>query len=172
MVEIYKRFDSSPNNLNNGQGHRNYPQNNNSHRENAQNGSAGGQRGTPSNSGHGQSLHNQMRGGGQKGNVQNNQGSQNQQTQQNNLHREHKPDNIRKEPKPQGIGGLLQKFLPDAVYDRNKKKIFGIFSAEDLLLVALIFLLLEKEEGDNSIMVLALLYILVSDYIDLPDLSL
>lgn len=77
----------------------------------------------------------------------------------------------KKLPLGKGINGLLHGILPPSVYNPNSKKIFGIFSAEDLLLVALIFLCAESDEEDNSMMILALLYILVSDYIELPDLS-
>lgn len=77
----------------------------------------------------------------------------------------------KKLPLGKGVTGLLHGILPTSVYNPDSKKIFGIFSAEDLLLVALIFLCAESDEEDNSIMILALLYILVSDYIELPDLS-
>ncbi len=70
------------------------------------------------------------------------------------------------------FSGLLQNFLPSSVYNPKSKKLFGIFSAEDLLLVALIFLCAESEDDDNTLMIIALIYILASEYIDLPDLSL
>ena len=43
-------------------------------------------------------------------------------------------------------------------------------SAEDLLLAALILVLLDNkcEDEDNSMLIYALLYILLSDHIDLP----
>ena len=68
--------------------------------------------------------------------------------------------------------GFLQGLLPSSIYDFQSKKLFGILSAEDLLLIALIFLFLEKEEGDNTLMILALGYILLSDYIELPEIGL
>ncbi len=77
----------------------------------------------------------------------------------------------KKLPLGKGTKGLLHGILPSSVYNPDSKKIFGIFRAEDLLLVALIFLCAESDEEDNSMMILALLYILVSDYIELPDLS-
>ncbi|MBR5615169.1 MAG: hypothetical protein IKW64_07785 [Clostridia bacterium] len=77
-----------------------------------------------------------------------------------------KPINIK------SFSGLLQNFLPSSVYNPKSKKLFGIFSAEDLLLVALIFLCAESEDDDNTLMIIALIYILASEYIDLPDLSL
>ena len=82
-----------------------------------------------------------------------------------------KPKAKKKLPLGKGINGLLHGILPSSVYNPHSKKIFGIFSAEDLLLVALIFLCAESDEEDNTMMILALLYILVSDYIELPDLS-
>ena len=82
-----------------------------------------------------------------------------------------KPKPKKKLPLSKGTKGLLHGILPSSVYNPDSKKIFGFFSAEDLLLVALIFLCAESDEEDNSMMILALLYILVSDYIELPDLS-
>ncbi len=68
--------------------------------------------------------------------------------------------------------GFLKGIIPPSFYDPKSKKIFGFLSAEDLFLVALIFLFLEKDDGDNTLMVIALLYILISDYIDLPEIGL
>ncbi len=62
---------------------------------------------------------------------------------------------------------ILKGFLPPSLYDPKSKKIFGLLSSEDLLLIALIFLFTERDDEDGSI-ILALLYILLSDYIDLP----
>lgn len=71
-----------------------------------------------------------------------------------------------------GMSGLLQKFLPDAVYNKQTKKFFGIIGAEDLLLLALIFLFMEKDDEENSVLILALLFVLVSDHIDLSGFNL
>lgn len=65
--------------------------------------------------------------------------------------------------------GFLQGILPSALYDSDSKKLFGFLAAEDLLLVALIFLLLEKDGEDNLLMIIALAYVLISDYIELPE---
>lgn len=65
-------------------------------------------------------------------------------------------------------GNPILSMLPEALYNRETKKILGVISAEDLLLAALIFLLLDSQEGENSVLVYLLLYILLSDYIDLP----
>lgn len=62
-------------------------------------------------------------------------------------------------------------FIPPAVYNPETKKVFGIFSAEDLLLAALIIILLDNDDSngsDDSMLIYALIYILISDYIDLP----
>lgn len=63
---------------------------------------------------------------------------------------------------------FLKNLLPSSVYDPKRKKLFGIFAAEDILLVALIFLLLEKDDEDNLLMILALAYVLISEYIEIP----
>lgn len=63
----------------------------------------------------------------------------------------------------------LYDFIPKNLYNPETKKILGFLSAEDLLLVALIFLLMEDGEEDNPALIPALIYILLSDYIDLGD---
>ena len=69
-----------------------------------------------------------------------------------------------------GFGGILEKFLPQEIYNPKTKKIFGILSAEDLLIIALIFLFSESEEEESRLLVLALIYILISDKFDLSDI--
>ena len=64
---------------------------------------------------------------------------------------------------------FLKGFLPTSIYDPKQKKLFGFLSAEDLLLAALIFLLLEKDDEDNLLMILALSYVLISEYIEIPE---
>lgn len=59
-------------------------------------------------------------------------------------------------------------WIPSSVYNPSTKKVLGMFTAEDLLLAGLIFLLLENEDNQDPMLVYALLYILISDYIDLP----
>lgn len=59
-------------------------------------------------------------------------------------------------------------FLPPSLYNPQTKKILGIIEAEDLLLAALILLLSENEERENSLLIYALLYVLLGDRIDLP----
>ena len=58
--------------------------------------------------------------------------------------------------------------LPPSLYNPETKKVLGLFSAEDLLLAALILLLLDNEENRDPMLIYALLYLLISDYIDLP----
>ncbi len=72
-----------------------------------------------------------------------------------------------KKPKPSKKNPILG-MIPPVLYHPETKKVLGIFSAEDLLLAGLIFLLLENEELEDPMIVYALLYILISDYIDLP----
>ena len=71
--------------------------------------------------------------------------------------------------KSKGIQGLLENFLPKSIYNFETKKIFGILSSEDLLLIALIFLFADSGDEDSNLICLALIYVLLSDYIDLSD---
>ncbi len=71
-----------------------------------------------------------------------------------------------------GISAVLDAFVPKSIYNSDTKKVFGILSAEDLLIIALIFLFAENTENRDPLLIPALIYILLSDYIDLPDLSL
>lgn len=71
-------------------------------------------------------------------------------------------------PKGEKHKNFLFDLLPPALYNSETKKILGIINAEDLLLVALIFMFLDNDENDNQLIVYALIYILLSDYIDLP----
>lgn len=70
--------------------------------------------------------------------------------------------------KPHSPKNFLSGWIPSSLYNPETKKVLGVLSAEDLLLAGLIFLLLENEEEQDSMLVYALLYILLSDYIDLP----
>ena len=67
---------------------------------------------------------------------------------------------------------LIGGFIPPSLYNRETGKLFGFLTAEDLLLIALILLFAEGNNNDDSLMVLALIYLLVSEYIDLPDFDL
>ncbi len=66
---------------------------------------------------------------------------------------------------------MLHHFLPPSIYNSKTQKILGILSSEDLLLIALIFLFMENDESDNQLVVLALIYVLISDFIDLSNFS-
>ncbi len=68
-----------------------------------------------------------------------------------------------------GIGGILNNLLPEALYSTKSKKIFGIFSAEDLLLIALILIFSDSGSEDGNLMCLILIYVLLSDYVDLSE---
>lgn len=67
--------------------------------------------------------------------------------------------------------GPLLGLIPRHIYNPDTKKILGVLSSEDLLLIALIFLFLESSDDDNPLMVLALVYVLLGDYIDFGDFA-
>ncbi|MBO4941606.1 MAG: hypothetical protein J6D15_05335 [Clostridia bacterium] len=64
---------------------------------------------------------------------------------------------------------FFENLLPRGLYDPKTKKVMGFFTAEDLLLVALIFVFLDSDEEGNPLMALALLYVLLGDYFDFGD---
>ncbi|MBR2452526.1 MAG: hypothetical protein IKB32_00535 [Clostridia bacterium] len=64
---------------------------------------------------------------------------------------------------------FFENILPRGLYDPKTKKVMGFFTAEDLLLVALIFIFLDSDEEGNPLMALALLYVLLGDYFDFGD---
>lgn len=88
-----------------------------------------------------------------------------------NGHRHQSASNKKKTVNAKSFSSLLQGILPTSIYNPQSKKILGFLSAEDLLLIALIFLYAENDDEDNSLMILALVYVLISDYLDLPDFS-
>ena len=65
---------------------------------------------------------------------------------------------------------MLTRFIPHSVYNPETGQGLGFMSAEDLLIAALIILIIDSsdEETDNTMLVYALIYILISDHIDLP----
>lgn len=79
-----------------------------------------------------------------------------------------KSPSLKTEKKTDKRENPVLRFLPPAFYNPETKKVFGFLSSEDLLLVALIFLLMESKEKEDSVLVYLLIYILLSDYIDLP----
>lgn len=64
----------------------------------------------------------------------------------------------------------LMKFIPQSLYNSETGKVFGIMTADDLLIVALILVMLDSGDDceDNTMLVYALIYILLSEYIELP----
>ena len=64
---------------------------------------------------------------------------------------------------------MISNFIPKNIYNSETKKILGFLDAEDLLIIALIFLFMEDKTDDNPMIVIALLYVLLSDYINLED---
>ena len=78
------------------------------------------------------------------------------------------PKQPEKKHTPKSSKNPILGIIPTALYNPETKKVLGVLSAEDLLLVGLIFLLLENEEMEDPMLLYALLYILISDYIDLP----
>ena len=65
---------------------------------------------------------------------------------------------------------ILEKFLPENIYNPKTKKLFGILTSEELLLVALIFIVLSSDKEDSNLMCLALLYLLFADKFDLGNI--
>lgn len=61
----------------------------------------------------------------------------------------------------------LFSFIPSSVYNPETKKVLGILSAEDLLLIALILMFLDNDENEDPLLIYALLFILVSDWFDI-----
>lgn len=64
----------------------------------------------------------------------------------------------------------LMKFIPRSLYNPETGKVLGVMSADDLLIVALILIMLDSGDDceDNSMLIYALIYILLSEYIELP----
>lgn len=64
--------------------------------------------------------------------------------------------------------GFLAGLIPTSVYNPETGKIFGRISPDDFFIIALILLLIDKDAEENKMLILVLLYVLLSDYIDLP----
>lgn len=62
---------------------------------------------------------------------------------------------------------ILEKFLPENIYNPKTKKLFGILSPEELLLASLILLFADSDKDDSNLLCLALLYLLFADKFDL-----
>ncbi len=52
--------------------------------------------------------------------------------------------------------------VPPEIYNRKTKKLLGLFTAEDLLLVSLILMTAESDNSDDTALLIALLYILAA----------
>ena len=62
-------------------------------------------------------------------------------------------------PSESGFLDSLLDILPSELYNRRTKKILGLVTAEDLLLLALILLVADSDDADKAL-IFALLYIL------------
>lgn len=113
------------------------------------------------------------------GNHSNPQSSNHNSNPQQSGNHNHPPQNGSHNAPPQhggkntfNISSILNSIIPSSVYNPETKKVFGILTAEDLLIVALIFLFSENSEDCDPLLIPALIYILLSDYIDLPELPI
>ncbi len=61
-------------------------------------------------------------------------------------------------------------FLPHEIYDPKTHKFFGIITAEDILLIGLMLLVLDSDCDDKIFLAVALGYILLSDYFDFGNI--
>lgn len=71
--------------------------------------------------------------------------------------------------KGEGIKNPL-KFLPKEIYNPQTHKFFGKLSGEDILIIGLILMVLDSDCDEDMLLVLALLYILLSDWIDFGNI--
>ena len=73
------------------------------------------------------------------------------------------PKNVTHEPtpNPSGLIKSIMNFIPPGVYNRETKKLFGFITAEDLLLVALILMLADSDDNEDTALLIALVYILL-----------
>lgn len=69
-----------------------------------------------------------------------------------------------------GILSILSSVVPSSIYNPATKRVLGFLTAEDLLIIALVFLFAENSEKCDPLLIPALIYILISDYIDFPDI--
>lgn len=73
------------------------------------------------------------------------------------------PKNVINEPtpNPSGLIKSIMNFIPPGVYNRETKKLFGFITAEDLLLAALILMLADSDDNEDTALLIALVYILL-----------
>ncbi len=123
----------------------------------------------------GQESHRQTQGNNAAGNRQGSpqhrtgQGSSNNNgsvSQKNSPPTEHKP----RTNTPRSVTNPITRFIPQSLYNAETGKVLGFMNAEDLFIAALIILLIDSgcDDGDNTMLILALLYLLLSEHIDLP----
>ena len=61
-----------------------------------------------------------------------------------------------------GLLGTMLNMIPTEIYNRKTKKLFGLLTAEDLLLAALILIAADSDNTDDTALLLALLYIIAA----------
>lgn len=64
-------------------------------------------------------------------------------------------------PNPSGLIKSIMNFIPPGVYNRETKELFGFITAEDLLLAALILMLADSDDNEDTALLIALVYILL-----------
>lgn len=69
-----------------------------------------------------------------------------------------------------GGGFSLLKNLPRGIYDPETGKFLGLFSGEDVLIIGVILIVLERGDKNDIFLLLALFYILLSDRIDFGNI--
>ncbi len=68
-------------------------------------------------------------------------------------------------PAPPEKGGILRslsKMLPPGIYNPETKKLFGLLTAEDLFLIALILMIADSDDNEDVALLMALVYIFMS----------
>ena len=73
-------------------------------------------------------------------------------------------------PRKESFGKNPLAFLPREIYDPKTHKFFGFITAEDILLIGLILLVLDSDCDDKIFLAIALGYILLSDYFDFGNI--
>ena len=61
-------------------------------------------------------------------------------------------------------------YLPKEIYNCETHKFFGFLSGEDILIIGLILMVLDGGCDEDLFLILALLYILLSDWIDFGNI--
>ena len=91
------------------------------------------------------------------------------QQRQNVQHQKPQQKPIATPPPERRKGSVITRLIPPSLYNPETGKVFGFLTAEDLFIAALIILLIDSgdDECDNTMLILALLYLLLSEHIDL-----